>query len=481
MTKSKLIKKIDFVTFLIIMVVTVVSFKDNGFSRRIDRFFLPEERNPGYYEILNNYEKSYISDKLYENGTKNLMVNALSSGERESGYRIDVNPDGSFTVSGSYDGESDIYEYPMGKDRRLSLPIGDYVLSDGGASSNDGISLRIVGVQHMRGGKTNYVTLACLPEQSAFHWNGDDNIELRVDMVVRPGFNDKNLEFMPMLLRTDDVSGDFQPCYSPSYDWNKDGTVGYSLFYEFNIPRGALDGETVTESDWSMFVNTLRYQMKAERAVIDLMDGNGIEFNKKGFPKAVYGKLDSSKRVRDGIEICITDFRKVIDRIRKQQGTELGQIRDFYDYLKALDSKDYIVLISISDEGVNALNHGSMELLQKLGIESNLIEPNKRNILRKLNLQNSYYAILKQGKVLEEKISEEKISVSGKLQNGAEYNIESMGATSGEEKASIKIYGKEYAMNLRGMNFVVYDEDRNMVVDSVCFDTCKGLWCHRQP
>ncbi|OON88453.1 hypothetical protein BXO88_01285 [Oribacterium sp. C9] len=500
--ENKIIKKIDLAVFLLLITVTAMSFRYKEVSEMIDRFFLSEKRNPGYYEILNNYGKSYISDELYEKGTKNLMVNALWSGMRDAGYSIDVHPDGGFAVSGSYKGDGDRYEYPMSTDRGLILPVGDYILSDGGASSEDGISLRVVGVQYMRGGETNYVSVACLPERASFHWYGDVNTELLIDMVVRPGFKTEGLEVRPMLLKTDDTSSgstkneiiydggmksksqkkiEFQPCLTPNYEWENEGYIVHSRYYLYSISKGAIDGEVVTDADWSVLTNSIRYQMQADHAIIDLLDGTGIEIEKKEFPNAVYGKLDSSKRVREGIEIKITDLREVMDMIQEQHQVKLDQIRDFYDYLKALDGKDYTVFIVVKDEGVNALNHGSMKLLKKLGVKTRLIESDKENNLRKQNLYHSYYAILKCGKVLEEKIGAEKLTAFGKLQNGVGYTIESEGAVTGEEKASIKIDGVEYAMNLRGMNFVVYDEEKHEVVDSVCFDTNAGLWCHRQP
>ena len=37
--------------------------------------------------------------------------------------------------------------------------------------------------------------------------------------------------------------------------------------------------------------------------------------------------------------------------------------------------------------------------------------------------------------------------------------------------SSVKIDGKEYSTNMCGLNFVVWDNRTNLVVDSVCFNT----------
>ena len=59
---------------------------------------------------------------------------------------------------------------------------------------------------------------------------------------------------------------------------------------------------------------------------------------------------------------------------------------------------------------------------------------------------------------MDENVSHNKHATIGNLSNGTEYEIESVGYDTGESVASIKIAGEEYAMNLRGMNFVVYDD-----------------------
>ena len=49
----------------------------------------------------------------------------------------------------------------------------------------------------------------------------------------------------------------------------------------------------------------------------------------------------------------------------------------------------------------------------------------------------------------------------------------------GGSARSIVIDGKEYSLNRRGLNFVVYDLDRDEVVECVTFDTNKGSTASR--
>lgn len=41
--------------------------------------------------------------------------------------------------------------------------------------------------------------------------------------------------------------------------------------------------------------------------------------------------------------------------------------------------------------------------------------------------------------------------------------------------SSIIIDGKEYSINSRGINIVIYNNETNQVVDTVCFDTSENL------
>ncbi len=158
----------------------------------------------------------------------------------------------------------------------------------------------------------------------------------------------------------------------------------------------------------------------------------------------------------------------------------MKNIKDMYEYLKAIDCKGGTLFIAIKDDGVNTLNFGLLNLLRKIGVKSNLLVQGKNDIKSKKYFQNSFYSVLEQGKVVDEKISEGKLVSSGELLDGASYIIESCGQKTGEAKTSIQINGVEYAMNMRGMNIVVYDEEKHKVVDTVCFDTNSGLQCHRQ-
>ena len=83
--------------------------------------------------------------------------------------------------------------------------------------------------------------------------------------------------------------------------------------------------------------------------------------------------------------------------------------------------------------------------------------------------QSSYIAAIKDGEILTEEISDEKLSYQTEIEN-ISLEVISAGYNSGNT-ASIKINNVEYAVNQRGLNIVVYDTKENCVADSVCIDT----------
>lgn len=497
MSNKRLFRVIDFFVFFIVIILSVCMLMNKTLILRLDRSIIPEKRNEGYYEILNVGKERYIDGEVLETGSQNLLANYMKSGEREAGYSITVFSDGRFSFSGSNNEEKNKYEYPIPKSNGFDLPTGDYVLSDGGASSEEGISLRIVGVKHQLGGEAKYMTVASLPGKGKFHWDRDPDIELIVDLVIRPEASAENLVFSPMLINVESLENhetnvDYQPIWVPNYEWQKeddelsdtiddDGKEEGTAFLKYDILKGALDDELITKDDWEAFSNSIRFRMQGEYAILDFKDGTGIVVREKEFPMGIYGNLSASKLVSKGVEVKIDDYQSVRDCFDEFEEPKLRDIEDFYEYLKVLRETNYTVLISIRDDGVNSLNKKQMNLLGELGVKANLVAQEKEKTNKKLYYRNSYLSVLTQGEAREEKIGEDILTTTGKLSDGKEYSIESVGRKAGDPRASICIDGIEYAMNLKGMNMVIYDEEDHKVIDSVCFDTNSGLWCHRQP
>lgn len=144
------------------------------------------------------------------------------------------------------------------------------------------------------------------------------------------------------------------------------------------------------------------------------------------------------------------------------------------DWLKEAKnaSSRYTLFLAVCDEAAVSITDEVIEKMQALGLKMSL----------KKKVQHGYVAVIDRGNVVFEEmapVSNVAVVTDGKLDNKLNYHIESAGLPAGN-LCSIIINGHQHAVNKRGLNFVVYDNELNKVVDSVCFDTwAKGMPCYR--
>lgn len=152
------------------------------------------------------------------------------------------------------------------------------------------------------------------------------------------------------------------------------------------------------------------------------------------------------------------DTKSYYEQIQKD--CELPHISDIDTYLTALKEGSYCIFIAAKDECTANLKDTTMQKLKELGLKTDL----------QGKYRYSYLAVItEQG--IEEQIGEEKIQYSASIRNAlVPFDIESAGFTCGNT-SSIKLNGREYSKNYRGLNIVVYNYETLKIVDTVCFDT----------
>lgn len=140
--------------------------------------------------------------------------------------------------------------------------------------------------------------------------------------------------------------------------------------------------------------------------------------------------------------------------------TEKTDIIDYLDTLKSNTSGNLIV-IAVKDTPGLALNSLISASLQSLGLKANL----------KGQHGHSYVAAINGGKVIFERLGTDDTPVIYDTKVGKHtVHAESRVYLNGNV-AVININSKDYAVNNRGLNIVVYKKSTGTVVDSVCFDT----------
>lgn len=144
---------------------------------------------------------------------------------------------------------------------------------------------------------------------------------------------------------------------------------------------------------------------------------------------------------------------------------ELSHISDFTEYLKAIDTQNYSVFISVQDNAASGLTDEMKEGLRGLGLKTDWGD----------KYCWSYYAIILPNENIIEKAGEETLTITGEFRdfrdNKSVYTITSSGYNAGGGIAAITIDGTNYSKNGRGFNIVVYDNVTMKVIDQVQFDT----------
>lgn len=154
------------------------------------------------------------------------------------------------------------------------------------------------------------------------------------------------------------------------------------------------------------------------------------------------------------------DTKEYYDYISKM--CELIHIVDIDEYLEAINNEHYTIFIVARYDAASGLSDSVKEKLHALGLQHNLTG----------KYMWSYSAVVSPEIGVEEKLIEnEPAKLSGSIRNGNTfYTISSCGNLAGTT-SSIVIDGREYCKNLRGLNFVIYDNYLMKVIDQATFGT----------
>ena len=135
---------------------------------------------------------------------------------------------------------------------------------------------------------------------------------------------------------------------------------------------------------------------------------------------------------------------------------EIKKLKIFNDWYDLSNYDNYTILIS--SNGDNVLNRLPQDMKDKfttLGL--NKFETDKKN--------QKYAAIIDDGKVFFEEISDKKVEYKGRMKNKVNLLVSSV-----YNNATINVSGKQRSQNKYGINFVIYDKINREIVDSIWLD-----------
>ncbi len=167
------------------------------------------------------------------------------------------------------------------------------------------------------------------------------------------------------------------------------------------------------------------------------------------------------------------------DKLEKYQKLETENLmRDreqTLTYLNILEeNKDKcIIFISVQDEACEAADRYLENYLKQLGLQGGFSEK---------NLQNSYLAVIDEGKVLFERWEAAPIQLEDKrMIGGDEFSIQLLsGGFLYGNTSKIQLGETDYTVGSRGINIVVLDKESGKVISSVGIDTHDEEWTFTQ-
>ena len=150
------------------------------------------------------------------------------------------------------------------------------------------------------------------------------------------------------------------------------------------------------------------------------------------------------------------DYIKYARAINK---AEINVSKSFIDWLPLSQYDNYTMLISTNGDNVlNRLPQDIKDKFKSLGLTK--YETNKGNM--------KYAAIIDNGKVFYEEVSDKKVEYKGRMKN-----IVNLLVSSENRKSTINVSGKPRSKNKYGLNFVIYDKVNREIVDSIWIDPRK--------
>lgn len=151
---------------------------------------------------------------------------------------------------------------------------------------------------------------------------------------------------------------------------------------------------------------------------------------------------------------------KLYDDLKNVASLEMET--DFYQYMSKLksDFADKTVFIVCTNEMSNGLSEREISLLRSMGFNADYEN----------GYRQSYIAVMENGEVTFEQMSNRAIKKKGTVGDSVEYVLYSAGHYVGST-SGIKIGGETFGTNQIDLNIVVYDQDKDIVLDEVNFNT----------
>ena len=173
------------------------------------------------------------------------------------------------------------------------------------------------------------------------------------------------------------------------------------------------------------------------------------------------------------INKSMTALNYKMNKVLDATSARVKVIDNFEVYINELGDikKRATIIIAVRDTPGHKLN-GKLagHMKNQLGLKIDLSDKH----------WHGYGAVIHKGKVIFERDSKDSKVYFEAMLSGNEMIVESAGLKQGNT-ANILVDDNDYSMNKRGVNIVVFDTMKDLVIDTVCFDTHgTGIPCYRK-
>ena len=275
------------------------------------------------------------------------------------------------------------------------------------------------------------------------------------DPLLTENINERSLEYLlKMKALCEEHGAQFLMIKIPTLQYVNNNDNAWTD-YKYILTRAMADEYGIPFYDFTYDTDVgLDYNM-------DTVDG-GAHLNIRGAEKVTQAMLAYLQEHYDIPERSDPQYDEEHPIYEKMENVALLQSEmDFEEYIDLLvqNKENWTILISAKDDYVSGLTPEDHAQLQRLGLE----------LISEGNFGDSYLAIIDRGEVKREAKSARRMDY-GTTVNGLAVSMCSAGWYMKPDSA-IVINGQSYGMNQRGLNIVVYDNESNMVIDSINFDT----------
>ncbi len=209
-------------------------------------------------------------------------------------------------------------------------------------------------------------------------------------------------------------------------------------------------------------MNIVVYSNEYEEFIADMNFNTSSTATRKYYDADFYKLFDDEKAIKENSDnkhfmqaLIYSEMFKA-----KNSGVSAEKIdadNDVFSYLdKYLADKNNVIILAVKDDASKQLTDADREMFKKYGLQK----------LSGIKGRDSYVAIIDGGEITFEEIQNNKTPL---VYKEGKFEVTSAGFTAGS-LASIKINGKEYAKNVRGLNVVIYNKKYNQVFDSYFFE-----------